>query len=324
MNGDEVKVLLVGAGALGVFFTSKLAAAGAQTAVVARSDYETASIHGYEINDKGTVCRFQPDFVIRSAAQCPFTPDYLLITSKILPEVDLKKLTAGVPVSPSTVIVLIQNGIAIEEPVAEIFPRQEILSTVAYLCASRPGPGKIVNTGPGRLETGSYPAGPPSPAAKHLAELFIRGGAPCQVLENIQYARWRKLLWNVPFNPVSVLAGGADTGWLCDGAEREKLCRDLMDEVIAIAASVGIMLAPREADEMIAYTKSLKPYNSSMLQDYLAGRPLEVEAILGNALRIAGRNGISAPRMETCYALLKSIDQLRRRIKSEKIPAVSP
>ena len=171
----------------------------------------------------------------------------------------------------------------------------------------------MVNTGPGKLEMGSYPAGAPSPAAKRLAELFTAGGAPCRLLDNVQTARWRKLLWNVPFNPVSVLAGGADTGWLCDGAEREKLCRDLMDEVIAAAASEDIAIAPEEADEMMAYTRSLTPYNSSMLQDYLTGRPLEVEAILGNTLRIARKNGVSVPKMETCYALLESIDALRRK-----------
>ena len=310
---ERAKVLLLGAGALGVFFTSKLAAAGAETAVAARSDYEPVRTRGYEINDRGTVSRFMPDHVIRHAAECPFTPDYVIVAAKVLPEIRPEDLTAGLPLSDSTVIVLIQNGIEIEAPYACLFPKQEILSAVAYLCASRPERGKVVNTGPGRLEMGSYPAGAPGSAAKHLAELFASGGAPCQLLDNIQTARWRKLLWNVPFNPVSVLAGGADTGWLCDGAEREKLCRDLMDEVIAAAASESIVIAPEDADAMMAYTRSLPPYNSSMLQDHLAGRPLEVEAILGNPLRIALRNGVSVPKMEVCYALLRSIDELRRK-----------
>ena len=310
---ERAKVLLLGAGALGVFFTSKLAAAGAETAVAARSDYDAVRSNGYGIDDRGTVGRFLPDHVIRRAAECPFTPDYVIVAAKVLPEVRPEELTAGLPLSGSTVIVLIQNGIGIEPPYAGLFPKQEILSAVAYLCASRPEHGKVINTGPGRLEMGSYPAGAPSSAAKRLAELFTAGGAPCQLLENVQTARWRKLLWNVPFNPVSVLAGGADTGWLCDGAEREKLCRDLMDEVIAAAASEGIAIAPEEADAMMAYTRSLTPYNSSMLQDHLAGRPLEVEAILGNPLRTALRNGVSVPKMEVCYALLKSIDGLRRK-----------
>ena len=312
----EIKALWLGAGALGVFFASKLANAGVKTALTARSDHAAASERGYEIVDRGTVSRFRPDHVLRHAAECPFTPDYLFITAKVLPELDLAALTAGAPISPSTVIVLIQNGIGIEGPVAKLFPKQEILSSIAYLCASRPEPGKVVNTGPGKLETGSFPAGAPSPAAKRLAELFTLGGAPCRLLDNVQTARWRKLLWNVPFNPVSVLAGGADTGWLCDGAELEKLCRDLMDEVIAAAASEGVAIAPEEADAMMDYTRSLDPYNSSMLQDYLAGRPLEVEAILGNALRTARKNGVPAPKMEVCYALLKSVDGLRRRGKS--------
>ena len=310
---ERAKVLLLGAGALGVFFASKLSAAGAETAVAARSDFDAVRADGYEIDDRGTVSRFVPDHVIRRAAECPFTPDYVIVAAKVLPEIRPEELTAGLPLSGSTAIVLIQNGIGIEGPFAACFPKQEILSAVAYLCASRPERGKVVNTGPGKLEMGSYPAGAPSPSAQRLAELFAAGGAPCRLLENVQTARWRKLLWNVPFNPVSVLAGGADTGWLCDGAGREKLCRDLMDEVIAAAASEGIVIAPEEADAMIDYTRSLTPYNSSMLQDYLAGRPLEVEAILGNPLRTALRNGVSVPKMEVCYALLRSIDELRRK-----------
>ena len=208
---ERAKVLLLGAGALGVFFTSKLAAAGAETVVAARSDYDAVRTRGYEIDDRGTVSRFVPDQVIRSAAECPFSPDYVIVAAKVLPEIRPEILTAGLPLSDPTAIVLIQNGIGIEGPFADCFPKHEILSAVAYLCASRPESGKVVNTGPGKLEMGSYPAGIPSPAAKRLAELFTAGGAPCRLLDNVQTARWRKLLWNVPFNPVSVLAGGAET-----------------------------------------------------------------------------------------------------------------
>ena len=124
-------ILLLGAGALGVFFTSKLAKAGALAAVAARSDCEAAKARGYEVEDKGIVSRFRPDHVIRNAAECPFAPDYILITSKVLPEIDPAKLTQGVPLKPSTAIVLIQNGIEIERPFAVLFPGQEILSAVA-------------------------------------------------------------------------------------------------------------------------------------------------------------------------------------------------
>ena len=310
---ERAKILLIGAGGLGVFFTSRLASAGAETAVVARHDFAAASAGGYEVNDRGTVSRYVPDYVIRSAAECPFVPDYVLIAAKVLPGAEPSVLTAGMPCSRDTVIVLIQNGIGIENAAAEVFPDNELLSAVAYLCASRPESGKVINTGPGRLEMGSFPAGKPSVRAERLAELFEKGGAPCRLLENVQTARWRKLLWNAPFNPVSVLAGGADTGRICNDPELTGLCLELMYEVIAAAECAGIRMERSEAQVMMDYTRTLKPYNSSMLQDYLAGRPLEVEAILGNALRIAQQGGVSVPRMEACYALLKSVDAIHRR-----------
>ena len=94
--------------------------------------------------------------------------------------------------------------------------------------------------------------------------------------------------------------------------ELEKFCADLMAEVIAVANAAGVALTEEMAAKQREYTRNFPPYKTSMLQDFEAGRDLEVEAILGNTLRIARRLGVAVPRIESCYALLKSVDELNR------------
>ena len=116
-------------------------------------------------------------------------------------------------------------------------------------------------------------------------------------------------MWNLPFNPVSVLAGGLNTVELCDGKEIEKLCSVLMDEVIECANACGVKLTREMADEQFAYTKGFPPYKTSMLQDYSAGLPLEVDAVIGNMLKTADRFSLALPCTRCCAALLRSIDR---------------
>ena len=130
----------------------------------------------------------------------------------------------------------------------------------------------------------------------------------CELCEDIRFVRWYKLLWNLPFNPVSVLAGRVDTRTMTDRAELEKLCWSLMLETIAVANACGVALSEKDARSQMEYTREFPAYKTSMLQDFEAGRELEVEAILGNAVRLAHQNNVPVPKMEACYALLKSVN----------------
>ena len=111
---------------------------------------------------------------------------------------------------------------------------------------------------------------------------------------------------------VSVLAGRVDTSKMSRGGELEKLCVDLMSEVIRVANAAGVALTEELAEKQREYTRNFPPYKTSMLQDYETRRALEVDAILGNTLRIARKYGVDVPRIECCYALLKSVDELNR------------
>ena len=306
-----MRILILGAGSVGLYFGGRLAQSGAEVSVVARSDYETALRSGYDVSSVAGDFHFSPHLVLRNAADYPGVADYVILTTKVLPTVDRVALLRPTIRSKDTTIVLIQNGIDIEEEIKSAFPDNELLSTIAYIGASRPAPGKVLHQGNGMLQMGVYPKGI-SPALKRLAAAFAAVKVKCEMMEDIVFTRWNKLLWNLPYNPVSVLAGGANTARMSRRDELGKLCADLMTEVIRIADASGVALSEDLAEKQREYTRNFPPYKTSMLQDYEAGRALEVEAILGNALRAARRHGVDVPRIECCYALLKSVDELNR------------
>jgi 2-dehydropantoate 2-reductase len=304
------RILVVGAGAIGGFYGGKLAQAGCRVSVVSRSDYEVVKSEGIAVTSALGDFRFIPEKVIREVAEYGEPPDYILVGTKVVPETDTVKLIRPV-VGPGTAIVLIQNGVEIEQPIAEAFPQNEIISGLAFIAVSRIGPGRIHHQAYGRLTLGLYPSGSSEKAAR-LAELLESTGVPAELTMDVVTARWRKLVWNAPFNPVSVLGGGVDTTMILGNPEAARLIRKVMEEVCLVAKATGHELPPTVIQENIDGTLAIKPYKTSMLLDFEAGRPMEVEAILGNGVRAARREGVAVPHMESLYALLLLADQKNR------------
>jgi 2-dehydropantoate 2-reductase len=309
------RILVVGTGAIGGFYGGKLAQAGASVTTLCRSDYELVKSKGIAVTSTLGNFHFTPEKVIRDLGEYGPPPDYILVGLKVLPEIDTAAVIKEV-VGAETAIVLLQNGVEIEEPVARVFPDNEIISGLAFICATRTSPGHIDHTDFGRVVIGRYPAGK-SVKAEELARLFNEAGLKCEVTEDAVTARWRKLVWNAPFNPISVLAGGADTKTMVENPESLELARQVMEEVCQIAEAVGHPLPVGVVQENIEGTRRMSPYKSSMLVDFEAGRPMEVEAILGNGIRAAKRHNLAVPHMESLYGLLKLVD---KKIRSQRNP----
>ena len=300
------RILVVGTGAIGGFYGGKLAQAGASVSTLCRSDYELVKSKGITVTSTLGNFHFTPEKVIRDLGEYGPPPDYILVGLKVLPEIDTAKIIKEM-VGPETAIVLLQNGVEIEEPVARAFPDNEIISGLAFICATRTSPGLIDHTDFGRLVIGRFPVGK-SVKVDELARLFNKTGMNCEVTEDVVTARWRKLVWNAPFNPISVLGGGADTKTMVENPESLELARNVMEEVCLIAEAAGHPLSGEVVQQNIDGTRAMAPYKSSMLVDFEAARPMEIEAILGNGLRVAERHGVSTPHMESLYGLLKLVD----------------
>jgi len=303
MNAARPLVLMSGVGAVGAYFGGRLAAAGqAELRVICRSDYEEVAAHGYSIASPNGDFHFQPSRVYRSAAECADAPDYLIITSKVLPGINQPAIV-GPAVGPHTTLVLIQNGIDIEKDLARAFPHNELISGIAYVGVTRIAPGKIVHTDGGTLKFGRYPQGE-SESCRKLTALFNAAQVGTEYHTDMQRIRWEKLLWNAPFNPVSVLLR-ANTSQIMNDPKTVELIRTLMHEIIALAAADGWPLPEDNIDKLLKYTAGFRPYKPSMLIDFEHGRPMEVEAIVGNALAAGERLGVATPGLKTIYALLQ-------------------
>jgi 2-dehydropantoate 2-reductase len=311
----QPRILVIGTGAIGGFYGGKLAQAGASVSTLCRSDYEAVKSQGIMVTSTFGNFRFTPEKVIRDLSEYSPPPDYILVGLKVLPEIDTAEIITSV-IGSGTAIVLLQNGVEIEEPLGKAFPKNEVISGLAFICVTRKAPGHIEHVDFGRLVIGRFPAGR-SEKTDNLARLFKGSGVPCTVSEDVVTDRWRKLVWNAPFNPISVLGGGADTKTMVDNPESLELARQVMKEVCWIAEAEGHPLPVGVVDENIEGTRRMSPYKSSMLVDFEAGRPMEVEAILGNAIRAAKRHKVAVPHMKSLYGLLKLVDQKIRSQRSQ-------
>ncbi len=305
---DRKQIVLFGPGALGLYFASRLAVAGAaDITIVARSDYEafrqtgkchvSSRIHGeYD---------FEPAHVIRPGEPLPVKPDYVLVCFKATGGFD-QTAVCGYAIGPDTTVLVIENGLAPEAQFTEKFPDADINTAVAFLGASRPAPASVKHFDSGKLAMGPAVCGrEPSAKLLALAALFESAGVSAEVTDNMPRKRWNKLLWNAPFNPLCVLANDADSQQIMNCAEMSELAWKMMLELCEIAQADGVDLPVDDAEYMMEYTRNFAAYKPSMLQDFTAGRPLELEAILGDPIRRADAHGIAAPCLRAVYALMK-------------------
>lgn len=301
-------VLVLGAGAIGAFYGGILARAGCSVSVVARSDHEVVSRDGYRIDSVHGDLSFRPTQVLRDASEWRGEADYVFVALKQVRGVDRAALIRPY-VSPKSAIVLVQNGIDVEPEVAQAFPSNPFISGVAYSAVSRLAPGVVKHHSQyTRLVLGGFPSGT-SNAVTKLAELITAGGSNGVATDDIVGARWAKCAWNTVFNPVSALGGGLATHDILGSDATKAWVREAIAEVCAVAAADGHALPADTPDKQIAGTLRMTNYVSSMGQDLLAGRPMEVEALLGNAVRIARRHGVGVPKLESLYALLLMLEQ---------------
>ncbi len=302
---DKTRILLCGAGAVGVYFCGRMAQGGmVDVSVLCRSDYDVVKEKGYHVSSPAGDFDFHPAGIYRSAAEYPGDADYIIVTSKVLPEVDVPAMIRAA-VRPHTAIVLIQNGIEIEKTIVSAFPDNELISSIAYIGVTRTAPGMIVHTDSGKLKFGVFPNGISAKADK-LAQLFSSGKIVATITPEIMRARWEKLLWNVPFNPISVLTQ-SDTARIMADPECLQLVRSVMLEVAALADADGWTLPETLIDELLEFTRNFPPYKPSMYVDFLNKRPMEIEAIVGNVVRIAERLHVSVPHIFSIYAMLKRL-----------------
>ena len=280
--------------------------------MLCRSDYNAIKKAGVKVKSWKGDFSYRPKKVIQSTSELTGYPDYIAVFLKVLPEINLIEIIKEA-VGPKTTILLVQNGTQIENPIQAAFPKNQVIGAIAFICCQRQAPGLIDHQDFGHLKIGTYP-NKITQQTQELQRLFQDGGEDCEITENIVAARWEKLVWNAPFNSISAILGGVDTQFMLSDPECYTLCQNIMQEVVDLSKADGNEISQSLIPKLLAYTEKMVPYQTSMALDYLAKRPLEVEAILGNALNRARELKIQSPYLESTYALLRQTDRKNRSL----------
>ena len=328
-----MKIAMVGCGAVGSYYGANLCRQGQDVHFLLRSDYEIVRRNGVTIHSP------QGDFNVHP--KCVKTPDKIGISDIVFIAI---KTTANdqfprlLPplVGSHTAIVTLQNGLGDEEQLARLFPTEQIMGGLCFVCLNRISPGVIRHMAHGLIVLGEY-LRPPQQRTHDIAAMFNDAGVTCKVADNLERAHWEKLVWNIPFNGLGV-AGVAGyhsivkpdetlsarlsqlrcqplrgrcltTDKLLADPQWEKLVRELMIEVITVARKLGYQIPASFADKQIERTRTMGAYKASTLLDFENGKPLELENLFLEPLRQAKKTGVPVPCLESMCEVLGKLDR---------------
>jgi 2-dehydropantoate 2-reductase len=322
-----MRIVIAGAGAIGGYIGARLAKAGADVVLHARGPHLRA------MQDRGLrVISPDGDFEVKPTVAADFAAigraDVVFLGVKAH---SLTTLAPTLPplLGPSTVVVSTQNGIPwwyfqgiggeleglrLErvDPggvIADTIEPRRVVGSLAYFAADIVEPGVIRHTEGNRISFGE-PDGSKSERARASAEALIAAGFRCPVTPRFRHEIWVKLLGNVAFNPVSALTG-ATLEELARHPEVSRLVRELMAETEAVAGKLGIEL-PISIDQRMAGAEKVGAHKTSMLQDLEAGRPMELEAVVGAVVELGDRLGVRMPSTRAVYACAKLLNEKRQ------------
>jgi 2-dehydropantoate 2-reductase len=306
---------VIGMGAIGGYYGGRLAQTGAPVRFVVRRGADRLRHQGLRIESPLGDARL--DLEVYDDVEPVPVSDVVVVATKttatptVAPTVARLADRAREQGRDMTVVVM-QNGLGVESPFARSAPDATVLGAMCFMCANQVAPGHIVHLDRGAVTVGQHVEDPSTvagvtPAVEDLVADLQAGGVATTPVEDLVLGRWRKLVWNIPFNGLSVVLDAGTDEMLADPLARAR-ARALMDEVVTAAAACGHGFDRSFADRMMADTETMTPYRTSMKLDHDAGRPLELDAIY--AAPIAAARAAGAPMVETeaLLAELRALD----------------
>lgn len=286
---------ILGTGALGGYYGARLHHAGFPVHFVLRSDYAVVQAHGLQVKS------IHGDFSIARPLACASLADLppcdvLAICAKTTANAELLQADLAAHLKPGGALLVLQNGMGYEEEFAQRFPTAKVFGGMCFLCANRVAPGRISHLDYGDIQLASLPDASDMDCKQlqRIGEAFNAAGIHTSLNRNLGEARWKKLVWNIPYNGLSVLLrAGTDAIMAHPGSLQ--MVRGLMEEVVAAATACGTPLPADIVDKQLESTRRMTPYLPSMRLDWDHGRPLETEAIYDRPLARAAAHGCAMP-----------------------------
>jgi 2-dehydropantoate 2-reductase len=319
-----VKIAIAGAGAIGGYIGARLARAGADVVLYARGPHLRAmQARGLRVVSPDGDFEVKPQVAGDLAAIGEVDVVFLGVKAHSLTSLAPR---LGPLLGPDTCVVSLQNGIPwwffqsfggeleglrLERvdpsgAIASAIEPHRVIGALAYFATEIVEPGVIRHTEGNKISFGE-PDGTKSDRLREVAEPLIAAGFRCPITARFRHEIWVKLLGNVSFNPISALTG-ATLEQLVRHPETSRVIREIMAETEAVAAKLGIDL-PISIDQRMAGAEKVGAHKTSMLQDREAGRPMELEAVVGAVVELGERLGVPTPTIRTVYACAKLLDE---------------
>jgi 2-dehydropantoate 2-reductase len=297
MSAEPMKILVAGAGAIGGWLAARLALAGHRVeALGSRGPVQSLVLGEQEAH----------------FTQLDGPPDLLIVAVKAHALGAVARDIAP-RIAPGTIVLPALNGVPWwflgDEPIAAAdpggaaaaaFPLDQVIGCVVHASATRPAPGRVVLNHADALLLGG-PSGGTSERIEKLVKTLEEAQLPARVSADIRRDIWYKLWGNATTNPISALTRATADQLLAEPATRAWI-REGMVELATLGAAIGCPIA-QSPDERMEVTARLGAFKTSMLQDLEAGRPLELDALLGAPIEIARTRGIAVPALERLYGV---------------------
>ena len=295
---------IIGTGAIGGYYGAKLAYAGQEVHFLLRSDYEYVRQHGLQVDSCDGSFHLADVNAYLYTKDMP-TCDVVLVCLKSVNNGKLQSLLPPL-LHDHTLVVLIQNGIGVEEDVQKMFPDVQLAAGLAFICSAKTQPGLVNHQCYGSINLANYSCRDEA-HMQAVVEEFRQAGIETGFVEYHE-ARWKKAVWNMPFNGMTV-ALLTQTDQLLKNKFTRQLIRDQMMEVVNAAQHLGVKnLDATFVDKMIAMTDSMIPYSPSMRLDYDFHRRMEIYYLYTRPLEIAREAGCPMPKLEMLEAELRFLE----------------
>ena len=297
---------VIGTGAIGGYYGARLAQSGQEVHFLLHKDYDYVKEHGLQVDSCNGSFHLDEPHVYRQTGDMPQC-DVVLVCLKSVNNHLLRELLPPL-LQPATLVVLIQNGIGVEQDVAQMFPDLRLAAGLAFICSAKTEPGRIDHQCYGQINLGNYSCDDPALVEQVVAD-FNAAGVKAGLVE-YQEARWKKAVWNMPFNGMTV-ALNTQTNLLLQHEATRQLIREQMLEVIGAAQHLGVKnIDASFAEKMIKMTDEMTPYSPSMKLDFDFHRPMEIHYLYTRPLQIAREAGFRMPKLEMLEAELRFLSKV--------------
>lgn len=293
---------VVGAGAIGLYYGGRLAAAGENVRFLLRSDYDVLMRDGLRVESIHGDFGLKPFPGFRSVGEIG-PVDLVVVSWKTTANDHLSEVLPPL-LHENTQVITLQNGLGNCERIAERVGAERVLGGLCFVCSNRLGGGRVRHSGGGRVAVGEFGPGPEGRAVEIVRRLKA-ANVPAVAEDDLVRAQWEKLVWNVPFNGLSVAEGGVTTDELLADPDIEREVRALMAEVVGAANALGLPLAAELIDQNIERTRPMGAYRTSSMIDFVEGREVEIGPIWREPLRRATAAGFSMPHVERLLARIE-------------------